>query len=340
MTDLIERGGGRTTLAKLAEEAGVSLSTISKVLNGRADVAPATRERVERLLDAHDYRRRSTAGSTLIELVFHELTEAWSMEIIAGASAVAAEHGMSIVLTASGDRHAPGPEWISGVLRRRPAGVLLVFSDLAPMLREQLRARAIPFAVIDPAGDPPRGVPSVGSANWNGGLAATRHLLELGHERIAVVTGPADMMCSLARLDGFRSAMRSVQLPVREDWIHYGDFHVTGGRAAAEALLASDDRPTAIFAGSDLQALGVIEVAREHGLRVPDDVSVVGYDDVPVALLSRPQLTTIHQPLKQMAVLAARIVVQLAEGGTVEQERMDLATHLVVRDSTAQAPAR
>jgi LacI family transcriptional regulator, xylobiose transport system transcriptional regulator len=336
--DVIEGPAGRTTLAKLAEEAGVSIGTVSKVLNGRSDVAPATRARVERLLDSHDYRRRSTAGSTLIELVFHELTEAWSMEIITGAGDVAAQHGMSVVLTASGDRHSPGPEWISGVLRRRPAGVLLVFSDLAPMLREQLRARAIPFAVIDPAGDPPRGVPSVGSANWTGGLAATRHLLELGHRRIAMVTGPADMMCSLARLDGYRSAMRSAGAPVREDWTTFGDFHVSGGRAAAEALLAAEDRPTAIFAGSDLQALGVIEVARERGLRVPEDVSVVGYDDVPVALLSRPQLTTIHQPLKQMAALAARIVVQLAEGGTVEQERVDLATHLVVRDSTAPPP--
>jgi LacI family transcriptional regulator, xylobiose transport system transcriptional regulator len=329
----------RTTLARLAEEAGVSLSTISKVLNGRPDVAPATRDRVERLLDAHDYQRRSAAGATLIELVFHELTEDWSMQFISGAQEVVTASGMSLVLTASGDWHTPGPEWVSGVLRRRPAGVVLVFSDLPSTLREQLRARAIPFAVIDPAGDPPPGVPSVGSANWAGGLAATRHLLELGHERIAVVSGRADMMCSLARVDGFRSAMRSAGVPVREDWVHFGDFQVSGGRLGAERLLASDDRPTAIFAGSDLQALGVIEVAREQGIRVPDDLSVVGYDDVPVALHSRPQLTTVHQPLRQMAALATRMVLRLAEGETLEQERVDLATHLVVRDSTARVPA-
>lgn len=338
MTEVVEGPAGRTTLAKLAEEAGVSLSTISKVLNGRTDVSPATRERVERLLDAHDYQRHSTAGSTVIELVFHELTEDWSMQFISGALEAVSAAGMSLVLTASGDWHAPGPEWISGVLRRRPAGVLLVFSDLAPTLREQLRARAIPFAVIDPTGDPPPGVLSVGSANWAGGLAATRHLLELGHRRIAVVSGRADMMCSLARVDGFRSAMRTAGVPVREDWVHFGDFQVSGGRRGAEQLLAGDDRPTAIFAGSDLQALGVIEVARERGIRVPDDLSVVGYDDVPVALLSRPQLTTVHQPLKQMAARAARMVLQVAEGGSVDQERVDLATHLVVRDSTAPAP--
>jgi LacI family xylobiose transport system transcriptional regulator len=331
--------GGRTTLAQLADEAGVSLSTISKVLNGRADVSPATRDRVERLLDAHNYQRRSTAGSTLIELVFQQLTEEWSMQLIGAAQEVVAAAGMSLVLTTSGDWHTPGPEWISGVLRRRPAGVLLVFSDLPPALREQLRARAIPFAVIDPAGDPPPGVPSVGSANWAGGLAATRHLLELGHERIAVISGRPDMMCSLARVDGFRSAMRTAGVPVREDWVHFGDFQVSGGRRGAELLLASSDRPTAIFAGSDLQAMGVIEVARERGIRVPEDLSIVGYDDIPAALLSRPQLTTVHQPLKQMAATAARMVVRLAQGETLDQERVDLATHLVVRDSTAPAPA-
>lgn len=324
----------RTTLAMLADEAGVSLSTISKVLNGRSDVASTTRKRVERLLDTHGYQRRGLAarGSAVIEVVFHEL---WSMEIVAGVEEVARENGMSLVITKSGDRHSPDPDWISGVLRRRPAGVVLVFSGLDAALRDQLKSRSIPFAIIDPAGDPAPGVPSVGSANWSGGLLATRHLLELGHRRIAAITGPDDMMCSLARLDGFRSAMASSGVPVREDWVQFGDFQVTGGRAAAGRLLAGEDRPTAVFAGSDLQALGVIEVAAEHGLRVPEDLSVVGYDDRDVAVWTRPRLTTVHQPLKQMAATAARMVLRLSTGGTTEHQRIDLATHLVVRQSTA-----
>jgi LacI family xylobiose transport system transcriptional regulator len=335
LTEPLTGGAGRTTLAQLAEEAGVSLSTISKVLNGRTDVAAATRDRVERLLDSHDYRRRNVAGSTLIELVFHELNQDWSLEFIEGAMETVASAGMSLVLTTSGDWHSPGPEWVSSVLRRRPAGVLLVFADLAPNLREQLRARAIPFAVIDPTGDPPKGVPSVGSANWTGGLEATRHLIELGHRRIGVITGRPDMMCSLARLDGFRSAMSTAGLPVPEDRVQIGDFSVEGGRRGAEALLASAEPPTAIFAGSDLQAVGVIQVARERGVRVPDDLSVVGYDDVNAAKLTRPPLTTIHQPLRLMAATAARMVVRLAAGEELEQEHVDLATHLVVRESTA-----
>ena len=331
----------RTTLSMLAAEAGVSLSTISKVLNGHADVAPATRQRVEGLLDERNYRRRGTAakGSTLLELVFSDLSNPWGSEIMAGVQEIAHQEGMSLVLSPSGARHEPGPGWLPGVLQRRPAGVLLVSTEPTPLLQERLTSRSIPFAVIDPAGELPQGIASVGSTNWAGGLAATRHLIELGHTRIAAVSGHTHMLCSWARLDGYRSAMGSAGLKVREDWVHMGDFQVTGGRQAAERLFATDDRPTAVFAGNDVQALGIIEVATEHGLRVPEDVSVVGYDDTQVATWARPRLTTVHQPIRRMAAEAASIVIRLAAGDPVPQPRLELATHLVVRDSTAPPPA-
>jgi LacI family xylobiose transport system transcriptional regulator len=329
---------GRTTLAMLATEAGVSMSTISKVLNGHTDVAPSTRLRVEHLLDQHSYQRRGTVsrGSTLLELVFSDLSNPWGSEIMSGVQEIAYQEGMSVVLSPSGARHEPGPDWLPGVLQRKPAGVLLVSTDPTPLLRERLTSRSIPFAVIDPAGELPPGTPSVGSTNWAGGLAATRHLIELGHTRIAAVSGHSHMLCSWARLDGYRSAMASAGLKVREEWVHMGDFLPTGGRAAAESLFATDDHPTAVFAGNDLQALGVIEVATEHGLRVPEDLSVVGYDDTQVATWARPRLTTVHQPIRRMAEEATRIVLRLAAGEPVEQQRLELATHLVVRDSTAR----
>ncbi|HET8958076.1 MAG TPA: substrate-binding domain-containing protein, partial [Microcella sp.] len=260
----------------------------------------------------------------------------WSMELIDGVESVAKEQGLSVVLTVTGDRHSPGSEWLEGVLRRRPAGVVLVFSDLPPELRERLRSRAIPFVIVDPAGDPSPDVPSVGSANWSGGLAATRHLIELGHTRIAAITGPRDMMCSLARLDGYRSAMNSAGLTIENDWVRFGDFHVEGGRTQALHLLDRPERPTAIFAGSDLQALGALEAARSLGLSVPDDVSIVGYDDIPLSRWVSPRLTTVHQPLRQMGVEAAKLVLSAARGEDAPgSARMDLATSLVVRDSTA-----
>ncbi len=326
----------RVTLAEIAAEAGVSLATMSKVLNGRSDVAASTRARLEEHLKRHGYTRRASAQrSESIELVFHELEASWSMEVIEGVEEVAHAAGLSVVLTVSGDRHAPSPDWIDGVLRRRPLGVVLVFSDLARPHREKLRSRGVPFAIVDPAGDPTPDVPSVGSANWSGGLHATRHLIELGHRRIATITGPEDMMCSLARLDGYRSAMNAASLPIDPEWIRFGDFHSTGGERHARELLARPDRPTAIFAGSDLQALGVIAAATEAGLSVPRDLSVVGYDDIALSRWLTPPLTTVHQPLRRMGEEAARIVLRLAAGESVDTLRMDLATHLVVRGSTA-----
>ncbi|MBT2499064.1 LacI family DNA-binding transcriptional regulator [Agromyces sp. ISL-38] len=353
-TDVAEE---RVTLASVAEEAGVSLSTISKVLNGRADVSPPTRARVEQLLAERGYRRRgggrSESRAELIELVFHELDPIWSMELIGGVEQVAKEHGLSVVLTVSGSRHAPDPDWIEGVMRRRPVGIVLVFSELAPEYRERLHSRAIPFVIVDPAGDPSPDAPSVGSANWSGGLAATRHLIELGHTRIAAITGPEDMMCSLARVDGYRSAMNSAGLAIHPDWIRFGDFHVSGGRERARELLGRPDRPTAIFAGSDMQALGVMEAARERGIRVPEELSIVGYDDIPLARWLTPRLTTVHQPLRRMGEEAARLAIRLADEhdghgvsdaasggpGSAPTPRMDLATSLVVRESTAPPAA-
>jgi LacI family xylobiose transport system transcriptional regulator len=335
-----EERPGKVTLAQIAETAGVSVPTVSKVLNGRQDVSPPTRQKVERLLEVHGYRRssRSAPEVPLIEIVFHELDAIWAMELILGVEKVAKDTGSSVVLTQSGTRHAPGPEWIEGVLRRRPLGVILVFSTLPQEYKQQLRSRSIPFVIIDPAGDPEPDVPSVGSANWSGGLAATRHLIELGHRRIGIITGPEDMMCSLARLDGFRSAMTSAGLEVDPSLVAYGDFHVEGGYEWAMEALRRTDRPTAVFAGSDLQALGVLEAAGALGLRTPEDLSVVGYDDVPVAKWSRPALTTVHQPLRKMAEAASEMLLRL-HAGEHTTTRLELATSLVVRKSTAPPAA-
>ncbi|MEV7122360.1 LacI family DNA-binding transcriptional regulator [Kitasatospora griseola] len=328
------------TLSEIARAAGVSAPTVSKVLNGRTDVAPATRAKVEEILRRTGYRRRRTAAppSRLLDLVFHQLDSAWAVEVIRGVENVARDEGLSIVLSESAGRLTPGQTWVDGVLARRPAGVVLVLSDLDAAQRDQLTSRDIPFVVLDPAGDPADGVPAVGTGNWQGGLAATRHLLDLGHRRIAVISGPSGMMCSRARVDGYRTALETARLPVDPELIHEGDFHHEAGYAAARALLTRDDRPTAIFAGNDLQALGVYEAARELGLRVPQDLSVVGFDDLPLARWVGPPLTTVRQPLVEMAETAARLAVELGRGEHPAATRVDLATSLVVRASTAPPP--
>jgi LacI family transcriptional regulator, xylobiose transport system transcriptional regulator len=327
----------RATLSAVAAEAGVSISTVSKVLNGRPGVLRSTRARVEKLLQDQGYNRRGEAkAAPLIELVFSLLTSEWAIEIIRGVEGVARENGMSIVLTQTGDRHSPGLEWIAGVLQRRPLGVILIFSDLSDDNKSQLRIRNIPFVVIDPAGNPGTDVPSVGSANWAGGVLATRHLIELGHDTIAMISGPNDMMCSRARVSGYRSALEEAGIRVREDLILSGEFRREDGIRLGRDLLSRRDRPTAIFAGNDMQALGVYEVAREMEIDIPRELSVVGYDDLKIAQWVGPPLTTVRQPLTEMAEQATRLVIRLRQHAQGETMRVELGTDLVVRGSTAK----
>ena len=332
------RGARRQlTIAHIAERAGVSAPTVSKVINGRADVSPETRLRVEAVIREHGYERshKSVRPAPLLEVIFHELESDWALEIIMGVEAIAREHDLAVVLSEMQGRRTPGRSWLEGVLARRPTGVIAVLSDLSEGQRALLRSRGIPLVVVDPTGEPLHDTPSVGATNWSGGLTATRHLLALGHRRIGVISGPETVMCSRARLDGYRAAMDEAGVPIDPALIRFGNFHVTEGTTEGRALLRMADPPTAIFAGNDLQALGVYQAAREARLHIPEDLSVVGFDDLPVAAWVGPPLTTVRQPLAQMAMAAARLVLRLADGEEPSQTRVELATELIVRESTA-----
>lgn len=330
------KGPRRATLATIGQEASVSMSTVSKVLNGRAGVSAETRALVEELLDRHGYKPRgeSTAWEPFLEVVMSEVDSQWSVEIIRGAQSVAQEHGLSLILTQSGDRHAPGPDWIDGVLRRRPYGVVLVLSSLSQQLQRQLRTRGIPFVLVDPSGEPSVDVPAVGAANFDGGLLAGRHLIELGHTRIGVVGGPDHVMSARARIAGFRAALESAGIPFRDELVEPGDYHSESGARAAEKMLSLPEPPTAIFALNDLTAFGVYQAARKLGISVPDQLSVLGFDDVQGAEWAGPPLTTVRQPLTKMAEEAVRMLIRIRNREPDLSLRLDLATTLVVRDST------
>ncbi|PYY34055.1 LacI family DNA-binding transcriptional regulator [Curtobacterium sp. MCPF17_046] len=350
--------GSRPTLGTIARRASVSLATVSKVLNGRPGVSGPTRERVEHLLAASGYaqRDRPPEPGSLVELVVEDLASEWSIEIVRGVEQVAREHGYALSLSALGADHAVGEDWIAGVLHRRPVAVVLQFSALTAGRRDQLRARGIPFTVVDPVGDPPADVPVVGATNTAGGAAATQHLLDLGHRRIAAIAGPLDMRCAADRLAGHRAALAAAGREARTTsagtaavddgaagHVVVADFSRADGERAARVLLATAPRPTAIVTGNDLQALGVLDAARASGLRVPEDLSVVGFDDVAPARWARPALTTIRQPLQEMAQRATRMALRQHAGGATGPVgdvddgpvRVELATSLVVRDSTA-----
>jgi DNA-binding LacI/PurR family transcriptional regulator len=334
---------GPATIATIASEVGVSPATVSKVLNGRSDVAPATRARVEASLERHRYRRRNRRQATSagqIDLVFHEFDSAWAMEIIRGAEAVAGPARVGILLSQLDGEYCPPELWLDAVLARRPLGVLFVLCHPTQAQCQRLQRQRIPFVCVDTDSATSALVPTVGSNNWTGGLLATRHLLELGHRRIAVIAGPRDVLCSRARLAGFRSAHDEAGVAVDPQLVRHGNFWVDAGFEHGLDLLDRPDRPTAVFAGSDMQAMGVLRAARRLGLEVPGDLSVVGYDNVPMATWIGPALTTVHQPLRNMAGTATRMLLDMAAGDDLSTSRIDLVTELVVRESTAPPPTR
>jgi DNA-binding LacI/PurR family transcriptional regulator len=327
------------TLTSIAAEAGVSLSTVSKVLNGRTDVAPATRERIARRLRAQGYQPGTSLHGGVVDLLLGtgEWTlrgdhSPWSDEVISGAVMAATEAGHSVVVTpmkSAGDFD----RWLALATVRGTHGALSVLHLPGGAELQRLAAAGIPVVVIDPPEEPGPEVMSVGTTNWQGGLTAARHLLDLGHRRIAAICGPAGIWSSRARLGGYRAAMLEAGVPVDETLIRHDSFSVTGGRRQADHLLGLADRPTGIVAGSDAQAFGVLQALNQHGLRAPGDVSVIGFDDVPVASWAAPPLTTIRQPLATMAATAFRML--RAETEEQQPYHVELATTLVVRESTA-----
>lgn len=334
---------GKVTITEIAREAGVSVPTVSRVVNGRSDVAPGTRARVEDLLHRHGYRRRPAAVSrtraALLDLVFNDLDSPWAVEIIRGVEEVAHAAGIGTVVSAIHNRSGDARQWMTNLRARASDGVVLVTSVLEPVLHEELRRLGVPLVVIDPAGSPALDVPTVGATNWAGGMAATEHLLRLGHRRIGFVAGPPRLLCSRARLDGYRAALDRAGIAVDASLIVPGDFYQESGFTGCNALLDLAEPPTALFAASDQMAMGAVEALRRRGLRVPEDMSVVGFDDLPEVRWSAPPLTTVRQPLAEMGKLAVRTVLKLTRGEELDSPRVELATELVVRSSTAPVPA-
>lgn len=332
----------RATLETVAVAAGVSIATVSKVLNDRHDVGPGTRLRVQRLLEEYAYaspRRPSVRTKPVdrpVELVFGALDSPYSLEILRGVTS-----GPLDVVVSSKPIAADLLAWSAGLGSRDRCGAILVTSELTPAVQDNLAKARLPYVLIDPAGelrDP--SVATVGATNWAGGVSATRHLLGLHHRRIAVIGGPAAMLCSRARIAGYSSELSSWGVDVDPALVRHGSFHHRGGYDAALALLELPDPPTAIFAGSDEQAFGVIEATRVTGRRIPEDLSVVGFDDLPVARWFSPPLTTVRQPLADMGRTAIAILTEMLTENAPSGRQVELATKLVVRSSTAPLDGR
>ena len=330
----------RVTIREIADRAGVSIATVSRVLNGRGDVADETRELVSRVIRENGYTanrsaRGLSAGRTglagiLVPLVY----PAYFAGIVAGAAEALSERGLQIVLSPTGGEHAREVSFLDR-LHGLTDGALIILPEESNEELERLLDSGYRFVVIDPLMPLDERIPSVSAAHTSGADQAMRHLLELGHRRIAQITGPRGWVATEDRRRGYRAALAAAGILPDPALEQEAVPELEPGRAAAERLLDLPEPPTAIFAFNDNIAIGAIQAARARGLRLPEDLSVVGFDDVEHATIVTPTLTTVRQPLAEMGRTAVSLLIRLLERQRFETLHLELATRLVVRDSTA-----
>jgi LacI family transcriptional regulator len=332
---------GRATIRDIADLAGVSIATVSRVLNDRPDVSPETRETVLQVVREHGFstnrgaRGLSSGRTGMIGLTLPLVADAYFGPILSGAAEALYERDLRIVLAATLHEHDREVSLVERLMRGTTDGAILMLPEESEAELVSLQQQGFPFVVVDPREPPPEGIPCVAAMHAAGAKQATEHLLGLGHRRIGAIAGSPGWYATEERLAGFRAALAGAGILLDPELVVHSDWRLPWGTAAAHRLLELPDPPTAIFGFNDNVAIGALHAAYERGLRVPDDLSVVGFDDTNQAVIVTPRLTSVAQPLAELGRMGVSLLVRLLEGQRLDAMRIELATRLVVRDSTA-----
>jgi LacI family transcriptional regulator len=332
---------GRATIRDIADLAGVSIATVSRVLNDRPDVAPETRENVLQVVREHGFstnrgaRGLSSGRTGMIGLTLPRVADAYFGPILSGAAEALYERDMRIVLAPTLHEHDREVSLLERLMRGTTDGAILMLPEESADELRMLQGQGFPFVVVDPREPPPDGIACVAAMHASGAKVATEHLLALGHRRIGAIAGAPGWYATEERLLGFRAALASAGILLDPQLVVYSDWLVPSGIEGAEQLLSLTDPPTAIFGFNDNVAIGALHAARRRSLAVPDDLSVIGFDDTELARIVTPQLTSVRQPLGEMGRMGVSLLLRILEGQRVDALRVELATKLVVRESTA-----
>jgi LacI family transcriptional regulator len=328
--------GRRTTIHDVAAAAGVSVATVSKAVNGRYGIAPETVTRVlavvqelgyESSLVASSMRSRRTGVIGVLVADF----EPFSAEILKGVGAELRDSHFDVMAYA-GSRRVEGPGWEARSLQRLSGTLIDGAIIVTPTV---VRTSAdIPIVAIDPHTGR-ADLPTVESDSFVGARQATQYLIDLGHRRIGFIGGRADLRSAALRDAGYRRALSDAGIAYDGALVRSGQYEREASRAQALSLLRSDNRPTAVFAANDLSGIATLEVAADLHLDVPGDLSVVGFDDIPEASQIASPLTTVRQPMQSLGATAARMVVALMAGETLDSTHVLLPTRLITRATTA-----
>lgn len=330
------------TIKDVAQVSGVSYATVSRVLTGFEFVKETTRQRVMEAVEITGYvanlHARSLVGgrSQIIGLLVPNLDNGYVGTIMQGIDKALAQANYDLMLYTSHRHPAKESFYVSAISNGLTDGLLLVAPLVPAAYLEELRTQDFPYVLIDQADASVSS--SIQSSNRQGAYDATRYLIDLGHTRIAFIKGEPAVQSAVDRLEGYKAALIDCGLPIMEELIVNGDYQQQTGYESARKLLQSvEPRPTAIFAANDLAAFGAMDAAREQGLHIPDDISIVGFDDVPQASFVYPRLTTVRQPLEQMGQVAVRLLLERIKNKNLPPQQVALATQLTIRDSCGLA---
>jgi LacI family transcriptional regulator len=335
-----EKKSKTPTIIDVARESGVSYSTVSRTLSGYEHVKAGTREKVLRAAEKLGYvpnqQARSLAGgrSNLIGVLVPSLNNGYVNEIVRGVDEELAKSNYNLILYTTHRHQGKESSYVATIMNGAADGLLLVVPLISTSYLNALRQQSFPYVLIDQA-DEMEQSPVVTATNRQGAYEATKYLIGLGHHRIGFVSGLAGLNSAAERLDGYLTALSDHGIPPCPQLVVEGGFLESGGFKAAQRMMALPDMPTAIFASNDLSAFGVMEAIRQNGLRVPDDISVIGFDDIPQASIGYPKLTTVHQPLEQLGREAVTMLLDFLENPTQDNRRVVLPTQLTIRDSCA-----
>lgn len=328
------------TIMDVARESGVSYSTVSRVLNGYEFVKESTRQRVleaaERLGYVANLQARSLAGgrSRIIGLLVPGLDNGYIGEVVRGIDEELARANYDLMLYTTHRQRGKEAYYVKAIANGLVDGLLLIVPLIPSIYLEALPHRDFPCVLIDQS-NAGLNKSSIDCTNWQGAYDATQYLIRLGHRQIGFITGTLELMSAVDRLEGYRAALADHSLPYNDELVILGDFTAESGHVGVKKLLEYHPRPTAIFASNDISAIGAMETIRNHGLNIPQDISIIGFDDIPQASLNYPKLTTVRQPLAQMGRVAVKLLLEQIENPTRLPHRVTLATEFIERDSCA-----
>jgi len=327
-------------MREVAERAGVSITTVSHVINRTRKVSEELTNRVHAAMEELDYRPNLLARglrkkeSKTIGVVLPDISNSFFADIARAIEDTSFAHGFSVILCNTDDDLAKEIAYSRALSEKQVDGIIFVAAGKSSDQVRKLQEQKLPVVIVDrPIADIT--ADTVLTDDINGGWLGAKHLIELGHTRIACIMGPSILEPAAQRMYGYRKAMQEEGLFVEDEWIVRSNFRFDGGRQAAIQLLALPQPPTAIFASNDMMAFGAISAAKEMGLMIPDDLSIVGFDDILMCAIFNPALTSINQPKDEIGALATNMLLDRIENPHQPTRREMLDTTLVVRKSTA-----